>query len=79
MKTATGKLKKEAKQIRCELGGVLIVIARLEKKRTKLDINPDLDAALVLWLESLRERAKLLKSAAEQIEQLPEVIASCPE
>jgi hypothetical protein len=79
MKTAT-KLqkmkKKEATKIRRELGGV-IVIARLEKKRAKLNItNPDLDAALVNWLESLRERAKLLKAAAEKIEQLPEATSS---
>jgi hypothetical protein len=72
------KAKKEAKKIRRELGGVLIVLARLEKKQVELNItNPDLDAALVSWRESLRERVKLLKATAEKIEQLPEVIASC--
>ena len=50
VKTATKpqKMKKEVRKIRRELGGVLIVIARL-------------------------------KATAEQIEQLPEVSASCPE
>ena len=67
------KAKKEAKAIRTELGGVLIVLARLEKKQVELNItNPDLDAALVSWRESLCERVKLLKATAEKIEQLPE-------
>jgi hypothetical protein len=39
MKTATKKAKKEAKKIRRELGGVLIVLARLETKRVELNIN----------------------------------------
>jgi iron-sulfur cluster repair protein YtfE (RIC family) len=73
------KAKKEAKKIRRELGGVLIVLARLDKKRAALNVNPDLDAALVRWHELLSERVKLLKATAEKIEQLPDVIASCPE
>lgn len=83
MTTATKQLlklkKKEVRKLRRELGGLLIVIERLEKKRVKLDINPDLDAGLVLWLESLRERAKLLKAAAEQVEGLTEADIACPE
>jgi hypothetical protein len=82
MKTAATlkKAKKEARKCRRELGGVAIVLRRLEAKRVKLDIaNPDLDAALVSWHESLCERVELLKAMAEKIEQLPEVIASCQE
>jgi hypothetical protein len=70
---ANKKLKKEAKECRRQLGGVLIVIGRLEKKRVKLGIaSPE----IIFWLELLRDRARLLKSAAQQIEQLPEVTAS---
>jgi chromosome segregation ATPase len=82
MTTATKLLKmkkKEARKIRAELGGVLIVIERLEKRRLKLDINPDLNAALVSWQESLRERVEALKAVAERVEGLTEADIACPE
>ena len=72
--------KKEARKISRELGGVDIVLGRLDKKRSALNItNPDLDAALVSWHESLRERVKVLKAAAERIEGLTEADIACPE
>jgi hypothetical protein len=82
MTTATKLLKmkkREARRIRRELGGVLIVIARLDKKRAALNIDPDLDAALVSWHESLCARVELLKATAERIEGLTEADIACPE
>ena len=82
MKTATKLLKmkkKEARKIRRELGGVAIVLRRLEAKCVKLDIDQDLEPAIALWMESLRARVELLKAAAERIEGLTEADIACPE
>jgi hypothetical protein len=71
--------KKEARKISRELGGVAIVLRRLEAKRVKLNIDPDLDPAIVLWMESLRARVELLKGAAERIEGITEADIACRE
>jgi hypothetical protein len=51
-----------------------LVIARLEARRIKLRIT---DPRTECWLGSLRERAKLLRLAIDEIEQRPDVVASC--
>ncbi|HEV2038898.1 MAG TPA: hypothetical protein VGT81_02445 [Casimicrobiaceae bacterium] len=68
------KLIRALEKYRRELDRVESTIPWLEAQRVNIT-SPE----VIFWLESLRERATLLKATAEKIEQLPEVIASCPE
>ncbi len=67
------KLKKELEKYRRELDRVESSVTWLEAQRVELNIT---SPEVIRRLAFLRERAKLLRLAIDEIEKLPEVTAS---